>query len=246
MPLLKEENPKYKEKFLQFSTYQKDAYDLIDHYAKSFVNKYKISNQSIRIHIPDFTNQFRIVQIDILKKIINTISSNTLELSYINLMDMLEIIHGEKPHLRYMIGNVLYLYKSYDFLRFQTHQEEIKNYQLELCDFGDYTINDIYDVNISKKPNKNYEYIYKLCYNNLDLLFPLIIRNRRAGDRLDIHIGTKKLKDFFIDHKLAKEKRNKLPLLINGDNEIIFIPGLFQKKLTGNKSIYINIKKAEI
>jgi len=245
MPLLKEENPKYKEKFLQFSTYQKDAYDLIDHYAKSFVNKYKISNQSIRIHIPDFTNQFRIVQIDILKKIINTISSNTLELSYINLMDMLEIIHGEKPHLRYMIGNVLYLYKSYDFLRFQTHQEEIKNYQLELCDFGDYTINDIYDVNISKKPNKNYEYNYELCYNNLDLVFPIIIRNRRFGDRLDIQIGTKKLKDFFIDKKIPLKDRSQLPLIVNKDSEILFIPALFKLNTTGEHSIYIQIKKTK-
>jgi tRNA(Ile)-lysidine synthase len=51
------------------------------------------------------------------------------------------------------------------------------------------------------------------------LQFPLRIRNFRPGDRfcpLGIQ-GTQKLKEFFIDHKVPKFERPKIPLLISGE-----------------------------
>lgn len=246
MPLLEQENPKYKEKLIQFSDYQDKSYQVIDHYASQYIQRLDLSKSSVNINIQDFLNQFDLVQMDILKKIINQLTHNKLEITYGNLLDIIDIIKSDKAHLTYAIGSHLYLYKSYNIISIQTEKKNHIHFNIQLKDFGDYRIKDIYDVNISKKPNKNYEYIYKLCYNNLDFVFPLTIRNRRDGDSLDIKIGTKKLKDFYIDHKVPKDQRNQLPLLINKDNEIIFIPGLFQKKENGNQSIYINIKKANI
>jgi tRNA(Ile)-lysidine synthase len=51
------------------------------------------------------------------------------------------------------------------------------------------------------------------------LRFPLKMRNFRPGDRfhpLGVK-GTQKLKDFFIDHKVPKFERPKIPLLISGE-----------------------------
>jgi tRNA(Ile)-lysidine synthase len=51
------------------------------------------------------------------------------------------------------------------------------------------------------------------------LQFPLRIRNFRPGDRfhpLGIK-GTQKLKEFFIDHKVPKFERHKIPLVISGE-----------------------------
>jgi tRNA(Ile)-lysidine synthase len=51
------------------------------------------------------------------------------------------------------------------------------------------------------------------------LQFPLRIRNFRPGDRfrpLGVN-GTQKLKDFFIDHKVPRFERPKIPLLISGE-----------------------------
>lgn len=55
---------------------------------------------------------------------------------------------------------------------------------------------------------------------------PLIVRNFRHGDRLQPFgmAGHKKLKDFFIEKKLALSVRASLPLLVLGD-EVIWIPG---------------------
>ncbi len=54
----------------------------------------------------------------------------------------------------------------------------------------------------------------------------LHVRNRRDGDRFNpIGMkGRKKLKDFFIDEKIPKEKRDLIPLIVNGE-DIIWILG---------------------
>lgn len=56
-----------------------------------------------------------------------------------------------------------------------------------------------------------------LDYENLQL--PLKMRNLRPGDRLQpLGVkGTQKLKEFFIDHKIPKFERPRIPLLISGE-----------------------------
>jgi len=50
--------------------------------------------------------------------------------------------------------------------------------------------------------------------------YPLMIRNNRPGDRFVPHgmTGRKKLKDFFIDRKIPRERRAGVPLLVQGDS----------------------------
>lgn len=49
---------------------------------------------------------------------------------------------------------------------------------------------------------------------------PIEIRTRRAGDRINIGKGSKKLKDYMIDEKIPSEKRNSIPLLACGGRVI--------------------------
>lgn len=54
----------------------------------------------------------------------------------------------------------------------------------------------------------------------------LNVRSRREGERfwpLGL-VGSKKLKDFFIDYKIDREKRNEIPLICDGD-EIMWVVG---------------------
>ena len=61
-------------------------------------------------------------------------------------------------------------------------------------------------------------------YENLQ--FPLRVRNFRPGDRFHPlgMKGTQKLKEFFIDHKVPRFERPKIPLLISGEM-IVWIVG---------------------
>jgi tRNA(Ile)-lysidine synthase len=58
--------------------------------------------------------------------------------------------------------------------------------------------------------------------------FPLTIRNRRDGDRMKVQglNGTKKIKDLFIDEKIAASQRRTIPIVADAGNRILWIPGV--------------------
>jgi len=58
------------------------------------------------------------------------------------------------------------------------------------------------------------------------LKFPLMVRSRRPGDRFSPRggIGSKKLKEYFIDRKVPLEDRDRIPLLCDGE-EIVWVCG---------------------
>ncbi|RYF22266.1 MAG: tRNA lysidine(34) synthetase TilS [Flavobacteriales bacterium] len=62
------------------------------------------------------------------------------------------------------------------------------------------------------------------------LIFPLILRYRQDGDRFK-PLGMKsfkKLSDFFIDEKIPLPQKDKVPLLINGNGEVVWVAGMRQ------------------
>jgi len=60
------------------------------------------------------------------------------------------------------------------------------------------------------------------------LIFPLIFRNWQKGDRF-IPFGMdnfKKISDFFIDEKVPLHLKNSIPILINGNGDVVWIAGM--------------------
>jgi tRNA(Ile)-lysidine synthase len=56
---------------------------------------------------------------------------------------------------------------------------------------------------------------------------PLIVRNRRPGDRFrPLGVGgSKKLQDYFVDRKVAREERDRVPLVVDGTGRIMWVAG---------------------
>jgi len=187
--------------------------------------------------------QPKIIQIEVVKKIVNRVTNNEVELTFQNLMDILALIENEKPQLEFSIDKKIYVYKVYDKLEVQKEAKKIDDFNVQISDFTKIRLNNGYLLNITKKPDKNYGFIYKLCYNNLDLVFPLTVRNRLNGDRVITESGTKKLKDIFIDKKMAMAERNSLPIIVDKNGEIIYVPGIFKKPSEGEQELYISIWK---
>jgi tRNA(Ile)-lysidine synthetase-like protein len=241
IPFLKEENPKFLDKITQFSYYQSLAYELVEKEAKKFLNIDEIEDV-FALDIEKFSKLDKIIQIEVIKIIINQITDNNLELTLNNLLDIIDLTTSDKPHLSYNISDQLFIEKSYGNLEFKTDRFIPFDYEFIVDDFQELSLPDNHFLFITKKPNKNYGFIDKLWYNNLDLIFPLTIRNRRNGDRLKFDFGTKKLKDFFIDKKIKKNIRNNIPIICDKSGEIIFIPGLYKKEYKGNECLYIFYK----
>jgi tRNA(Ile)-lysidine synthase len=65
------------------------------------------------------------------------------------------------------------------------------------------------------------------CFDLDGLIFPLYVRNRQDGDRMEIRglNGSKKVKDIFIDAKLPPRQRNQVPMIVDASERILWIPG---------------------
>ena len=80
---------------------------------------------------------------------------------------------------------------------------------------------------------------------------PLYFRNRKEGDYIILKGSNnkKKIKDIFIEKKLPLRKRNSYPLLVDSNDNILWIPNIkksnFCIKLSENNQNYDIIIKCE-
>ncbi|WP_051250563.1 tRNA lysidine(34) synthetase TilS [Paenibacillus harenae] len=77
---------------------------------------------------------------------------------------------------------------------------------------------------LSCKPASRYE----ACFDASELTYPLIVRNRRPGDRIQVLglNGSKKVQDMFVDEKIAPSERERYPLLFDASGRLLWIPGI--------------------
>ena len=89
----------------------------------------------------------------------------------------------------------------------------------------------IYDVD---KVDKNED---SLLISEEYLNMPLTIRHRKPGDRMQYSglNGSKKIKDIFIDQKISLSDRNIWPVVVDSDNNVVWLPGLRKSKYDKQK-----------
>ena len=67
----------------------------------------------------------------------------------------------------------------------------------------------------------------------------ITVRNRQPGDKIKLKGGTKKIKDLFIDLKIPREMRNRVPIVV--DEEEVILAGEY--RMNENYKIDENTKK---
>jgi tRNA(Ile)-lysidine synthase len=86
-------------------------------------------------------------------------------------------------------------------------------------------------MRISTSVLTDFEANINKAFVDVDLLiFPLIMRFKQDGDKF-MPLGMKnykKLSDFFINQKIPLPHKSKIPILVNGNGEIIWVVGLRQ------------------
>ena len=86
-------------------------------------------------------------------------------------------------------------------------------------------------------------YVTYLDSNKIKL--PIFIRTYQSGDKMTIKNmnGHKKVSDIFTDEKVNIEERKVWPVVVDSDNNIIWLPGLkktyFDRKNTGKYDIIL-------
>ncbi|MGM0606904.1 MAG: tRNA lysidine(34) synthetase TilS [Candidatus Muiribacteriota bacterium] len=103
-------------------------------------------------------------------------------------------------------------------------------FELEYPDFEDEIIPDSdFSSQLIKISRSAVSFIEKnsVSINSKKLKWPLMLRHRKKGDKIS---KNKSLKKLLIDKKINKLIRNRIPVLTDSENNIIWIPGVFIKK----------------
>jgi len=82
---------------------------------------------------------------------------------------------------------------------------------------------------------------YYLKLNSKNISLPLYVRTKQTGDKMILKNmeSHKKVKDIFIDEKIPKEERDMYPIVVDSNDEILWIPGIKKSKFdASNDEMY--------
>ena len=131
--------------------------------------------------------------------------------------------------------------KVYDLLTFDREIDVITGYEIEFDRYA--LLPNQHFIEIVENEDSNSNNICRL--NSSDIAFPLIIRTRKVGDKMKVKglNGSKKIKDIFIDKKIALALRDSWPVVVDSSGKVIWIPGIkksvFDKKKTESYDIIL-------
>jgi tRNA(Ile)-lysidine synthase len=133
-----------------------------------------------------------------------------------------------------VLPNHLYVIREYGELIFTTNDPNLlpEEQERELSNLRNRFVFGNYRIDLKRLkglPTKRYPHEDKsTAYLDADhITFPLCIRYRKIGDTfkpLGLH-GNKKLKDFFIDEKIPKTERDRIPVFVDQE-KILWISGM--------------------
>jgi len=231
LPKLKEEDKNVHKKFYKFSK-TLEAYD--EYINKDVEKQYK---EVVRNNILDpnkFQELEKLIQIKIINKLLQQEYKDDLSLITDKHRDLIhKILISNKPNKEVSLPNHKKAIKTYNEFYIK-EEKQAKTYKIELVDYLTLPNNKIIELIDESDDTSN----YTIRLSKEELKLPLYIRTRLDGDKIEIKglNGHKKIKDIFIDEKISKEDRNNWPMLVDSNENILWIPGLKKSKFDKQKN----------
>ncbi|MCR6108837.1 tRNA lysidine(34) synthetase TilS [Bacillus sp. A301a_S52] len=236
LPFIKKENPKAHHVFQWQSEVLTDEEEWFQHETKQVVEKvitFKGSHK-ITVSLEAFGEVAKALQRRAIHLILNyLLISHQLQFDRSHIEAIIDLIRKEHPSGEVHLPKNITVEKSYDSLVFSKKtpvlKEELWDQKKELVlplpgklTWATGTI--CTDTIVGKIPLKNEPHDTFIDLNKVSL--PFIIRTRRAGDRMSFlgGKGTKKLKDVFIEEKVAKGDRDLWPIVTDSHGTILWVP----------------------
>ena len=238
LPHLKNENINIHKQFLKYS---KTLLEYNDYIESKTNNILPIIRKDNSINLIEFNKQDEFIQKNLLYKILNNLYNNTpniIKEKHIN--QLLYIIKNPTPNLEINLPKNIIAQKSYKQLTFnKNNNNHNNNYKIEIKD----TYTNINNI-IIKRINNTLKDGNNICrLNSKNIKLPLYIRNKQEGDyiyQLGLN-GRKKVKEIFIENKIPKNLRNTYPILVDSNDQILWIPNLKKSKFNSKKDEFCDI-----
>ena len=235
LPVLKEEDNNIHNKFLKFSENMEEVYNYFEKVVDNKINELYDNNE---LDLDKFILLDSLIQKMVIEKILFNIYNNDITLVNNKHVDNIINLINSSGNTSINLPNNIVVKKRYNKLILckdcgieNVNYEYVLDNEVCIPNFG--TIQKIEDT--QEKSN----YILKL--NSRDINLPLIVRNKRDGDLIEVKNlnGKKKVKNIFVDEKVCKDIRDSYPILTDSDGNVLWIPGIKKSKFDCyNKEFY--------
>lgn len=226
LPFLKEESKDVHLKFLKFSEELNSYQQFVDEYIKE---KELIENNMIVIN--KIINESNFIKRKALEFIIKEIQTKYIfEISDNQIKEILKIINKNNKSID--LKNGFKCVSEYGLIKII--KEDSKKIDTKILD-KDLCV-DNFSFYFLKESSSNDNWTIRLSTNEIKL--PLYIRAKENKDKLLVKNlnGSKKVNEIFNENKIPRAKRDSYPVIIDSDNNIIWIPGLKKSKFCKDKN----------
>ncbi|WP_027309055.1 tRNA lysidine(34) synthetase TilS [Caloramator sp. ALD01] len=233
IPYIKDHfNPNIVENLNRLSQIIKSDEDFLQCYVEDILNNYYINN---RFSIEGFNKQHIAIKRRIIRKMIEMVYGSISGIEQRHIDDCINLIlKGETGKYVVLPHGIVCKIEYQNFL-IDTIKDDSIEYEYKIKIPGITYIPElnakIYTNILENLNNINHNTFIK--YFDYDKIGnDITVRSRKAGDYIILSGigGKKKIKDFFIDKKVPRDKRHTIPLIAKG-SEIIWIIGMRENSL---------------
>ncbi|SEB20185.1 tRNA(Ile)-lysidine synthase [Thalassobacillus cyri] len=242
LPLLKEENPKLVEHLWKLSQVVKEDQEYLEREAEKLLEQavdFEKNPKKVSFSISAFKAFPIALQRRSFHLILNYLyDGNSEDFSYIHEEQFFDFLTRNIANAKLDWPGGLWLQRNYERITLHFGDPEKPVPYRSTLDIGDtYRLPDGSELSakvVSGNHLREDTWTFTCDLTHVEL--PLIVRTRRAGDRMTWKgmEGSKKIKDIFIDHKIPKELRDSWPVITDQTGKILWLVGL--KKSAGPES----------
>jgi tRNA(Ile)-lysidine synthase len=237
IPFIEDEyQPHFKETLLRTSTILREENDYLEKGVEEAYQKIiHEEGDTLSFKFSEYQSLHRAIQWRVIKKIVERILGEGMAMEDAGGADILNVcqkLSQSSPSFLLKLSHGFWVEKRYDaVLLGKREAKPSPPFEVDLISPGHTFVEEIGKEVVIEETDRDQLKDYSEPPNTAlmdyeSLRFPLKMRNFRPGDRfcpLGVK-GTQKLKDFFIDHKVPRFERPRVPLLIS-EEMIVWIVG---------------------
>lgn len=236
LPFLKEENPLVHEHFQRFSEEMQEEGAYLNSLAEkeaAHICKEK-SPGYVRIDLPALSA----IPMPLQRRVIHLILSylyieRPSSLSALHIDQLMALFLNPHPSAELSLPAGLTARKSYSACIFTFSGTDSPVYSLTLQIPGETILPNGYKIEAHYIKEEVPPYAGNDSFIASGQLFPLTVRTREPGDKMEVKGlgGSKKLKGIFINEKIPRQERDSWPVVTDRTGNIIWLPGLKKSEL---------------
>lgn len=232
VPLLKKEDKNVHNKFYKFSTTILEYNDYINKQVNE-IQKHVLKNKIIDVQ--EFSALDHVIGVKIINNVLENLYHDDLMLITDNHVELIyDLIISSKPNACIHLPNNMRGIKSYNVFKIEKITPNDSKYEIEINEYIE--LPNGKNIKVIGSSDEDSNNICRLNYSDIHL--PLYVRNRKDGDRMTVKgmVEMKKIKEIFINSKIEQADRELWPIVVDSNENIVWIPGLKKSKFNRPKN----------